>query len=127
MWRPDKEKARLHAERRKREDDAPRLAQVVPNLLTLRLEIHEENSGISTPEATYVRHIVVASAPALFVLPCHDKECKDGGHDLTREITTALRAKKTRFTGEDACSGHVGSANCRRILRYTGISTFQGD
>jgi hypothetical protein len=72
-----------------------------------------------------VRHIVVASAPALFVMPCHDTQCKDGGHDLTTEILSALRGQKVNFQGEDVCSGVVGSAGCSRVLGYVAVATYR--
>lgn len=125
MKRRNSEAAERMAERRRREDEAPRLATVVPALQTLRLEVLERSSSISRPEHTHVRHIVVASAPALFVFPCHDGQCKQGGHDLTTEILAQLRAGRTRFEGEDVCSGTSGSANCTRILGYVAVATYQ--
>ena len=65
-WRQNPEAARRAAERRQREDEAPRLAAMVPALQGLRLEVLEHSPGISHPEHTHVRHVVVASAPALF-------------------------------------------------------------
>jgi hypothetical protein len=126
MWRQDREVTRRTAERRQREDEAPRLAETIPELLGLRLEVLEHSSSISHPEHTHVRHVVVASAPALFVMPCHDTQCKDGGHDLTQEILAALRRRNARFEGEDVCRGTVGSAGCSRVLGYVAVATYQG-
>jgi len=126
MWRQDREVTRRTAERRQREDEAPRLAVTIPALQGLRLEVLEHSSSISHPEHTHVRHVVVASAPALFVMPCHDTQCKDGGHDLTQEILAALRRRNARFEGEDVCRGTVGSAGCSRILGYVAVATYQG-
>jgi hypothetical protein len=123
-WRDAEAAARL-AERRRREDDAPRLATLVPTLEKLQLEVIERSANISRPEHTHIRHIVVASAPALFVLSCRDTQCKDGGHDLTQEILAALRRQKERFEGEDACSGVVGSSTCSRILGYVAVATYR--
>ena len=72
-----------------------------------------------------VPYPAVASAPALFVMPCHDAHCKDGGHDLTREILAELRQRNGRFTGEDACRGTVGSSGCSRVLGYVAVATYQ--
>jgi hypothetical protein len=47
------------AERRRREDEAPRLIAKVPKLDKLRLEILERSSNIARPEHTHVRHVVV--------------------------------------------------------------------
>ena len=125
MWGQDREAAKRMAERRQREDEAPRLATAVPTLEKLRLEVMEKSSSISRPEHTHVRHVVVASAPALFVLPCRDTQCKDGGHDLTNVILAALRRQKERFEGEDACLGVVGSAGCSRVLGFVAVATYQ--
>ena len=99
---------------------------MVPSLQGLRLQVLERSPGISHPEHSHVRHVVVASAPALFVVPCHDTQCKDGGHDLTQEILGALKRRNARFEGEDICRGTVGSASCSRILGYVGVATYQG-
>jgi hypothetical protein len=126
MWRQNREVARRTAERRQREDEAPRLAVTIPGLQGLRLEVLEHSASISRPERTHVRHVVVANAPALFVMPCHDTQCKDGGHDLTHEILAALRRRNARFEGEDACRGMVGSAGCSRTLGYVAVATYRG-
>lgn len=125
MWRKDREATRRNAERRQREDEAPRLAATIPELQGLRLEVMERSASISHPQHAHVRHVVVASAPALFVMPCHDAHCKDGGHDLTREILAELRQRNGRFTGEDACRGTVGSSGCSRVLGYVAVATYQ--
>jgi hypothetical protein len=122
-WR-NAEAANRSAERRKREDEAPRLIAKVPSLETLRLEVFERSSSIVRPEHTHVRHVVVPTAPALFFMPCHDSQCRDGGHDLTLEIMAALQRKAERFDGEHACPGVVGSASCSRVLGYVGIATY---
>jgi len=119
------EAAERQAERRRKEDEAPRLATLVPNLEKLRIEVLERSSSIVRPEHTHVRHVVVASAPALFVIPCHDTQCKDGGHDLTAEILAHLGRKRERFEGEDACNGTVGTAPCSRVLGYIAEATYQ--
>ena len=73
------EAAQRATERRRREDEAERLRNAVPKLDSLRLEIEERRMGGVVAEASHIRRIVVESAPALFVLPCLDRECKEGG------------------------------------------------
>jgi hypothetical protein len=119
------EGAQRFAERRRLENEAPRLTSEVPDLRSLRLEISEQSgTGSVSAEPGHIRRIVVESAPALFVLTCGDLRCKDGGHDLTHPIMRALRAGQLRFEGEDACTGSLGSGQCERILRYLAIATF---
>lgn len=125
MRRRDHEAALRFAERRQRETDAPRLAATVPRLQSLRLEVEERRSGISAAETAHIRRFVVASAPALFVLPCHDPRCKNGGHDVTHLIMHALRSGQRQFEGEDSCPGVIGSSSCQRILRYVGVAEYR--
>jgi hypothetical protein len=117
--------AQRFAERRQREDEAPRLTAEVPQLTDLKLEIDEHRAGGAVAEAPHIRRIVVERAPALFVLPCGDAACKDGGHDVTSTILRALRAGETRFEGEDVCNGMVGTAPCSRVLRYVATATYK--
>ena len=113
------------AERRQREDSAPRLIERVPQLESLRLEMQEVHAGTTVLESTHVRRIPVPHAPALFELPCLDSFCKDGIHDLTYDILHALQSHATKFQGEDACPGHTGSADCQRVLRYVALATYR--
>ncbi|HEY8943384.1 MAG TPA: hypothetical protein VIM73_03935 [Polyangiaceae bacterium] len=113
------------AERRRREDSAPRLVERVPNVESLRLELRERRAGVVLPESAHVRPIPVAYAPALFDLPCLDSACKDGGHDLTETFIQALQSGKASFTGEHAWHGQTGTAECQRILEYTATATYK--
>ena len=126
MWKRNPEAARRFAERRQREDEAPRLVTTVPKLESLGLQLSEGNPGISNPELSHTRRFVVATAPALFVMPCGDTQCKDGGHELTAQVLSALRSGKQQFEGEDSCRGVIGSAECRRVLRYVGTARYHG-
>jgi hypothetical protein len=107
-------------ERRRREDDAPRLKQQVSALSELCLEIEERVGSGSSLVARYVRRVVIDSAPALFEIHCGEERCRDGGHDLTSQIMRGLREAALEFHGEDACYGTLGSgaAACGRVLRY---------
>jgi hypothetical protein len=122
--RRQSEGAQRFAERRKREDEAPRLTAEVPRLQSLALEIEEKSGGGTVAEPTHVRRVVVQHAPALFVLPCGDARCKDGGHDVTYAVMRALRGGETRFDGEDVCTGSVGTGQCPRVLHFVGIATY---
>jgi hypothetical protein len=112
------------ADRRKRENASPRLTAEVPQLQSLALEIEEKSDGGPVAEPTHVRRVVVQHAPALFVLPCGDGRCRDGGHDVTHAIIRALRANETRFEGRDICAGSVGTGQCARVLHFVGIATY---
>ena len=125
MNRRNRDAANRFAERRKREDEAPRLATEAPKLETLRLDLEERRPGVVSAEVSHIRRVVVANAPALFEVPCSDPSCADGGHDLTNGIMRALRNGDEKFEGDDTCLGQVGNASCERILRYVGTATYR--
>ncbi len=115
------------AERRRREDEAPRLAARIPRLESLVLEIEESRPGAVSADVQHVKRVVVSSAPALFDITCCDRSCKDGGHDITRSIMMELERGSTRFEGEDVCHGALGSTQCSRVLRYKAVASYKPD
>jgi hypothetical protein len=110
-------------ERRRIEDDAPRLLTEVPNLKKLKIELSARRDELLVADSTYVRHIMVDSAPALIWIPCGDARCTER-HDITNELLRGLRSKQTRITGTIACRGQVGSAECARVLHYTAVAEY---
>jgi hypothetical protein len=114
--------------RRQREDDAARLETEVSELQSLRLEIEECSRDGAMAEPAHVKRVVVESAPALFFLPCHERLCKDGGHEITAEVMRALKGHNARFSGEHTCagvSGTDGTETCGRVLRYVGFASYR--
>ena len=111
------------AERRQREDTAPRLATEVPKLVTLALAISDGEPG-AIGGSDHTRHVVVARAPALFEMRCGNRDCKEGGHDITYELVRALRSGETKIEGQDPCHGNVGSARCGYVMRYVAKATY---
>jgi hypothetical protein len=111
--------------RRNREDTAARLRAIVPEITSLVLELSEFRSEGSIPLVSYRKLVVVARAPALFVIPCSDADCDDGGHDITREIMRALNRHATDFSGRNVCFGHRTSERCDRRLEYRVVATYQ--
>jgi hypothetical protein len=110
-------------ERRRREDDAPRLHDQVPSLVSLRIEVEDRDGVIA--ENKYTRCIVVDRAPALFLVPCGDPRCVGGEHDLTADMMTALRSRSTSVHGEDPCRGSLPLGGCTRVLRFEAIATYR--
>ncbi len=123
--RKTSEAALRYQERRQREEQAPRLAAEVPGLLTLDLDLSETSTQVASGVARHVRRIQVEHAPALFLFPCGDPQCRDGGHDLTRELMRDLGRHATTFEGDDACRGAIGPALCSRVLHYAGTATYR--
>jgi hypothetical protein len=112
------------ADRRQREQDAPRLHDRFPSLATLRLDI-EEGRGATNADPKHTRIIGVDTAPALFALTCGDHGCRDGGHDLTTSVLRNLSSGATRFDVEDMCYGSVGMGECGRTMRVRGTATYR--
>jgi hypothetical protein len=104
------------AERRRREDEASRLHADVPELRALRLEIEEHRGDSPLAETRHVRHVVIARAPALFVVPCGDTDCRDGGHDVTEAVMQGLGEGVGEFVVEHECGGDLRGARCGRVV-----------
>jgi hypothetical protein len=121
-YRKNSPAAQRFAERRRREDDAPRLCDEVPDLVSLRIEI-EERSGVTGTE--HIRRFVIDRAPALFLVPCGDPRCTGGEHDLTTPVMRALRAHEKVFEGDDVCMGSVGPNPCSRVLHFDAIAEYR--
>jgi hypothetical protein len=119
------EAARRSAERRQREDEAPRLLSKVPTLESLTLEVQEHRAGAPLGESKYTRRIVVSHAPAIIELPCLESTCEGGGYDVTATVLAELRAGATRFEGHDICRGHTKTSDCRREVHYVGVATYR--
>lgn len=111
------------ADRWKREDEATRLSDEIPALKALRLDIYERRGDQAIQGTKYTRHIIVSRAAALFVLPCSEPKCQDGGHEVTFEVMRKLRELATSFEGTSTCCGYVGDNPCSRELHY--IATAQ--
>ena len=116
------EAAQRSIHRRRVEDSSPRLKKEVPSLLRLRVAVNE-TGGLGANK--HLRHIVVPSAPALFVFTCGDEHCRNGGHDVTSSVLYALRALRTTFEEHHACDGTVGSSNCRRMVDLTFFAEYK--
>lgn len=122
------EKQRLEEaakDRRHREDRAPRLLDLVPELSSLALAVSEFRAVGEVPLRSYRKLVVVARAPALFALPCGDGDCEDGGYDLTRAIMAALQRRDTDFSGDDTCWGRRWGDRCARRLAYEAQATYE--
>jgi hypothetical protein len=116
------EASRRFAERREREDNAPRLAREVPELTALKLEV-EEQAETTTTQPKHIRRVVVAHAPALFLIPCGNSACS-GEHDLTNMILRSLRGHERAFSGRSPCHGMVGSVACDRTIRFDATAEY---
>ena len=118
-------KTQAAAERRQREDAAPRLKERAPRRATLRFELHELRGERRLRETVHVWHIIVDRAPALFDFPCSEEFCRDGGYDIAYEVMRALEVGVSDFEGEDRCVGATGTAVCERVLHFVALATYR--
>jgi len=99
-------------------DESPRLLDEVPTLDSLRVSVEESGDGSFLTASKYTRLFVLHNAPAYFWIPCGNPRCESGGHDLTREIMHALRARAERAEGQHDCPGSSGNGYCTTVIRY---------
>jgi hypothetical protein len=122
-YRRNSPRALRYVERKRREDEAPRLIDAVPDLVSLRLDI-EDRSGIAEG-STHTRRVVVDRAPALFLVPCSEARCDAEEHDLTPAILRALKDHAATFHAEDTCTGSVGPSPCTRKLQVDAVASYR--
>jgi hypothetical protein len=103
------------------EAGAARLRKEVPSLSTLRIAVTELGT---LAHQKHLKHVMVGSAPALFIFHCGDKLCDSSGHDVTSTILYSLRALRTEFTGQHACDGTVGCSPCRRSIEFRAFAVY---
>jgi hypothetical protein len=113
--------ARRAEDLRRLEAGSTRLSKEVPALTTLRFAVTE--LGALVP-VKHTKHVVVRSAPALFIFQCSDALCDGGGHDVTTIVLYSLRGMRTEFTGQHACDGTVGCSPCRRTLEFRAFAQY---
>jgi hypothetical protein len=110
--------ARTAQARRIREDESNRLHDVVPELKGLRFNIEDQAAFEVAPPLTYIRHVIVATAPAMFDLPCLDRKCEDGGHDVTGRVLSGLKRRADAIDGSSRCRGTRNGEPCERELNF---------
>ena len=119
----DQSRREARKEQQCREDAAPRLIQLVPTLTSLRIHLDDQQEAGKGATLPYTRHIVVATGPALFCVPCLEPHCT-GVHDLTQVILRDLRAGQKHGTGVSLCQGKVEGVPCVRTLTYVYDAVF---
>jgi hypothetical protein len=122
--RRSSEAYRRSLERRRKEDEARRLRDVLPALAELEFELCEERLGMPGHEVHHKRVIVVSRAPALFEFPCSDRSCDGGGHDITAEVLGHLTKGELRFVETHRCEGKSRDSSCEYVLRLEAKAVF---
>jgi hypothetical protein len=72
-----------------------------------------------------IRHFVLANASARFEIPCGEEKCEGGGHDVSHEVLSRLRAREPAFSGRNNCGGMVKDRGCDRTLRYAALAEYE--
>ena len=107
-------------ERWERENAAPRLKELVPELESLRLSLVENRGGYPITGTRRVQHVMVRTASTHFEIPCGESSCQGGGHDLSHAVTPKLRHRRSEFGGTSECNGAIGGGHaCTRRLDYS--------
>jgi hypothetical protein len=103
--------------------DSGTLADKFPQLKSLTVDLrYYDSEGVT--QSSQIRYTVnLTNAKSLFRFDCQNDQCVRGDFDLSDEITSAVAAQQTTATGELCCQGWldkntVGTAHCRKILRY---------
>jgi hypothetical protein len=122
-----REAAERFAERRRRQDEAQRLKDVVPRLSACKIDFVDSREGVTSANVSHTRRIVVARAPAILTVACGDSGCRDGGHDVTEMWLRGLRDGRVEIKGESRCRGTSSGADCERILRFTAFAEYEPD
>jgi hypothetical protein len=125
MRPPRRDQARIDAtaEQRRRDDAAPRLADEIRTLRSLRIRFDERRGDDQSTGMSYSKVVVINTAPAAFEIRCMEPRC-DGRHDLTSHILSSLRRQLPSFQAESACNGVVGDLECNRVLAYACEATY---
>ena len=118
------EALRRREERWQREDEAKRLLEEVPSLLTMSIEIQELSDESGHPPTKYIRRVPLPAAPALFEVPCSEHKCEDGGYDITAAVLDGLRAARATFEGTVYCAGNLPEHPCSRRLHWMVKATY---
>jgi hypothetical protein len=118
------EAAQRFAERKQREDEAPRLQEAVPALATLRIVLEHRKKQNGEVLSSHTRLVVVPRAPALFIVPCADRDCADGEYDITRAMMTQLANGETTFDGDDECHGLRHGSTCHHQLHFQASASY---
>lgn len=121
----DLDAKRRMLERWRKQDESKRLRDCVPDVRELSIAVEERAPDDVLGTVSHVRRVPVDSAPALFEIPCSNRDCLGGIFDLTAPVLAELRAGKTRFDGTCRCSGEVDGAPCPHEARYVGVARYE--
>jgi len=114
-----RELAQHVADRRRREDEAPRLLAEVPALTRLSFAVAERAESGFTIGSGHTRRIVVEHAAARFEVPCSAGGCDGGVHDLTSGVMHELHRGSARFESDIRCD------RCGCVLHHVAVAEYR--
>lgn len=113
----------FRGEEARRVNDSPTLAAKFPTLKVLAADLHFSDSGRITLNGRIKYKLNLALSKSILRFDCPNSECVRGDFDLSKELTEAVAARRTRVTGETPCPGWlskttIDTVHCRHILHY---------
>jgi hypothetical protein len=114
-----RELAQHLADRRRREDEAPRLLAEVPALSRLSLAVEERAESGFAIGSSHTRRVVVEHAAARFEVPCSAGGCDGGVHDLTSGVMLELHRGSARFESDTRCD------RCGCVLHHVATAEYR--
>lgn len=107
------------AEMRQRKLDAGFVKDRFPEVEGIVVSMAYQQRGMQKSLNRVVNFFPDSSA--LFVVDCLNKDCVNGGFDLTRVITAMIRHRKEKAKGDLSCEGEGPSANHSTIAYEVAI------
>lgn len=112
-----KNAARLENQQRRR--DAGFMDAKFPEVASIVISMIYNQRGIQKSLARIVNFF--PDSYALFRIDCLNKECVDGGFDLTQVITGMIRNRGESFKGDLSCEGDGPSSDHSTIIYEVSI------
>jgi hypothetical protein len=106
-------------ERRQRKVDAGFMVAQFPEVASIVVSMIYNQRGIQKSLPRVVNFF--PGSYALFRIDCLNKECVDGGFDLTQVITGMVRNRKEAAKGDLGCEGDSPSASHSTIVYEVAI------
>jgi hypothetical protein len=103
----NRRKSAARTERIQRRLDAGFVAAHYPEVASIVINMVYDQRGV-TKSLPRVMNFSPSSC-ALFKVDCLNKDCADGGFDLTRVITGMIRNRRQMSTGDISCEGSGSS------------------
>ena len=116
-------RAEYREQQRQRVITAPSLSEKYGKLksLTVNAGYYAPGGIIKYKNLTY--DVNIAFAKSVFRLDCCNAECVQGDHDLTAELSKAIKQRAKTVVGELCCNGWqnktlIKKTKCNHMLRY---------